>query len=37
MDMSYPLPRYSALVTDLVSFVGSAHAGLDHLARHEGA
>jgi 3-oxo-4-pregnene-20-carboxyl-CoA dehydrogenase alpha subunit len=35
MDMSYPLPRYSALVTDLVSFVGGADAGLDHLARRD--
>ncbi len=35
MDISYPLPRYSALMTDLVSFVGGADAGLDHLARYE--
>jgi 3-oxo-4-pregnene-20-carboxyl-CoA dehydrogenase alpha subunit len=37
MDISYPLPRYSSLVTDLVSFVGGADACLDRLARHEGA
>jgi 3-oxo-4-pregnene-20-carboxyl-CoA dehydrogenase alpha subunit len=35
MDMSYPLPRYSSLMTDLVSFVGGADAGLDRLARRE--
>lgn len=36
MDISYPLPRYSSLVTDLVSVVGGADVGLDHLARHGG-
>jgi len=35
MDISYPLPRYSSLVTDLVSIVGGADAGLDHLTRRE--
>ena len=24
MDMTYPLPRYSALMTDLAAFVGGA-------------
>jgi alkylation response protein AidB-like acyl-CoA dehydrogenase len=37
MDISYPLPRYSSLVTDLVNFVGGADARLDYLARREGA
>ena len=36
MDISYPLPRYSSLMTDLVSFVGGADARLDRLARREG-
>jgi 3-oxo-4-pregnene-20-carboxyl-CoA dehydrogenase alpha subunit len=36
MDISYPLPRYSSLVTDLVNFVGGADACLDRLARREG-
>ena len=36
MDISYPLPRYSSLVTDLVSFVGGTAARLDRLARREG-
>ena len=35
MDISYPLPRYSALVTDLVTFVGGSDVRLDLLARHE--
>jgi len=35
MDISYPLPRYSSLVTDLVSLVGGADASLDLLARRE--
>lgn len=35
MDISYPLPSYSSLVTDLVSFVGGADARLDRLARRE--
>jgi 3-oxo-4-pregnene-20-carboxyl-CoA dehydrogenase alpha subunit len=37
MDVSYPLPRYSSLVTDLVNFVGGADARLDYLSRREGA
>ena len=35
MDISYPLPRYSSLLTDLVSLVGGAVARLDLLARRE--
>jgi hypothetical protein len=35
MDISYPLPRYSSLVTDLVSFVGGADASLDRLVCRE--
>jgi alkylation response protein AidB-like acyl-CoA dehydrogenase len=37
MDISYPLPRYSSLVTDLVSFVGGVDASLDRLAGRVGA
>ena len=32
MDVSYPLPRYSALVKDLVRFTGGADYRLDALA-----
>ncbi len=32
MDVTYPLPRYSALMTDLVALVGGASARLDRLA-----
>ncbi len=32
MDVSYPLPRYSALVKDLVRFIGGAEYRLDTLA-----
>jgi 3-oxo-4-pregnene-20-carboxyl-CoA dehydrogenase alpha subunit len=32
MDVSYPLPRYSALVKDLVRFTGGADCRLDALA-----
>ncbi len=35
MDVSYPLPQYSALVTDLVSLVGGADYRLDKLAARE--
>jgi alkylation response protein AidB-like acyl-CoA dehydrogenase len=35
MDISYPLPRYSALMTDLVAFVGGAEDRLDRLAARE--
>jgi alkylation response protein AidB-like acyl-CoA dehydrogenase len=35
MDISYPLPRYSALITDLVSLVGGADYRLDKLAARE--
>jgi 3-oxo-4-pregnene-20-carboxyl-CoA dehydrogenase alpha subunit len=35
MDISYPLPRYSALVTDLVRLVGGADYRLDRLSRRE--
>ena len=35
MDVSYPLPRYSSLMTDLVGFVGGADACLDRLAERE--
>ena len=31
MDVSYPLHRYSALVKDLVRFVGGADYRLDRL------
>ena len=37
MDISYPLPRYSSLVSDLVTFVGGADARLDRLAGCVGA
>ncbi len=37
MDASYPLPRYSALVTDLVGLVGGADYLLDKLAAREGS
>ena len=37
MDVSYPLPRYSALMTDLVAFVGGADSPLDRLGAREGA
>jgi 3-oxo-4-pregnene-20-carboxyl-CoA dehydrogenase alpha subunit len=36
MDVTYPLPRYSALVTDLVSQVGGASYRLDLLGEREG-
>jgi alkylation response protein AidB-like acyl-CoA dehydrogenase len=36
MDVSYPLHRYSALVKDLVRFVGGADYGLGRLAAREG-
>jgi hypothetical protein len=36
MDISYPLHRYSALVKDLVRFVGGADYSLDRLAATEG-
>jgi 3-oxo-4-pregnene-20-carboxyl-CoA dehydrogenase alpha subunit len=32
MDVTYPLPRLSALVKDLVRFVGGAEYRLDRLA-----
>lgn len=32
MDVSYPLPRYSALIRDLVRFAGGAASRLDRLA-----
>jgi alkylation response protein AidB-like acyl-CoA dehydrogenase len=35
MDVSYPLPRYSALITDLAALVGGADAALDRLAARE--
>lgn len=37
MDISYPLPRYSALITDLVAFVGGADDRLDRLGAREAA
>jgi alkylation response protein AidB-like acyl-CoA dehydrogenase len=37
MDVSYPLPRYSALMTDLVAFVGGADDRLDRLGEREAA
>jgi 3-oxo-4-pregnene-20-carboxyl-CoA dehydrogenase alpha subunit len=37
MDVTYPLPRFSALVTDLVSLVGGASYRLDLLGAREGA
>jgi len=36
MDVTYPLPRYSALITDLVSLVGGASYRLDLLGAREG-
>ncbi len=35
MDVTYPLPRYSALMTDLVAFVGGAADRLDRLGSRE--
>jgi alkylation response protein AidB-like acyl-CoA dehydrogenase len=35
MDVTYPLPRYSALMTDLVAFVGGAAGRLDRLGLRE--
>jgi len=35
MDITYPLPRYSALITDLVAFVGGAEDRLDRLGVRE--
>jgi alkylation response protein AidB-like acyl-CoA dehydrogenase len=37
MDITYPLPRYSALMTDLVAFVGGAADRLDRLGAREAA
>ena len=37
MDITYPLPRYSALMTDLAAFVGGAEYRLDRLASREAA
>jgi alkylation response protein AidB-like acyl-CoA dehydrogenase len=37
MDITYPLPRYSALMTDLAAFVGGAGDGLARLAAREAA
>jgi alkylation response protein AidB-like acyl-CoA dehydrogenase len=37
MDVTYPLPRFSALITDLVSLVGGASYRLDLLGEREGA
>jgi alkylation response protein AidB-like acyl-CoA dehydrogenase len=37
MDVTYSLPRFSALVTDLVSLVGGASYRLDLLGEREGA
>lgn len=37
MDVTYPLPRFSALITDLVSLVGGASYRLDLLGAREGA
>ncbi|MFY9888454.1 MAG: acyl-CoA dehydrogenase family protein [Streptosporangiaceae bacterium] len=37
MDVTYPLPRYSALLTDLVALVGGADDCLDRLAAAEAA
>jgi 3-oxo-4-pregnene-20-carboxyl-CoA dehydrogenase alpha subunit len=37
MDISYPLPRYSALITDLVRLVGGADYRLDRLSSREQA
>ena len=35
MDVTYPLARYSALITDLAALVGGAGARLDRLASRE--
>jgi hypothetical protein len=35
MDVSYPLPRYSALLTDLVALVGGVDDRLDRLSWRE--
>ena len=37
MDVTYPLPRYSALMTDLTAFVGGAADRLDRLGALEAA
>jgi alkylation response protein AidB-like acyl-CoA dehydrogenase len=37
MDITYPLPRYSALMTDLAAFVGGAGDRLDRLGVREAA
>jgi 3-oxo-4-pregnene-20-carboxyl-CoA dehydrogenase alpha subunit len=37
MDITYPLPRYSALLTDLVAFVGGADDRLERLSWREAA
>ena len=37
MDVTYPLARYSALVTDLAALVGGAAARLDRLGSREAA
>jgi alkylation response protein AidB-like acyl-CoA dehydrogenase len=37
MDVTYPLPRYSALMTDLTAFVGGATDRLDQLGALEAA
>ena len=37
MDVSYPLHRYSAMVTDLARFVGGAEYRLDLLGARAGA
>jgi alkylation response protein AidB-like acyl-CoA dehydrogenase len=37
MDVSYPLHRYSALITDLVTLVGGTEYRLDQLAAREGS
>jgi len=37
MDVSYPLPRYSALMTDLVALIGGADYRLDRLGGREAA
>ena len=36
MDITYPLPRYSALMTDLAAFVGGAAYRIDRLGAREG-
>lgn len=37
MDVTYPLPRYSALMTDLTAFVGGAADRIDRLGTLEAA